>query len=479
MRIAMVAYMPPRLVVTAAALGLLCVTQTVSAQPPPDAEHGDLQPAPAPDSLDYPTRRKSYVYPALEILTMNLSAGLISRALGFEWAKTDFDTMKHNLTSSWKFDNDPYTINNAGHPYGGALVFSAARSTGHNWWVSGLYGFAGSAFWETFMENETPSLNDQITTPIGGMFVGEVMHRASRALLYPGYGKPGLIRRIGAGLIDPIGEVNRNTFGDPWAKTAPPNMYAHFGMGVVSPTMLVPEHGGSAMFHTEVFLEHGLTGDRAFQPRRPLDHFELRGALDAGADDIDGSFNVRGMLVGKGGWSPRIRGMGGLFGAYDFDNTEHVRASMLGVGPGGTAEVQIGRYGYVEGTAAAYLVPWGAAGGVSERERLGRDYNRGPGLGQLLEIKAGKRGVGSLRLTNRAYQIAARFADDDTNQMVLRSTLGAIIHVKTHHAIGLEGSYGWRRETSSDDLMGEDLDTEHAAQVRAFYAITTDEILGR
>ena len=75
--------------------------------------------------------------------------------------------------------------------------------------------------------------------------------------------------------------------------------------------------------------------------------------------------------------------------------------------------------------------------------------------------------------------IAARFAGDDTNQMVLRSTIGAIVHVQTHHAIGLEASYGWRRETSSDDLMGDDLDTEHAAQVRAFYAITTDEILGR
>jgi hypothetical protein len=479
MRIATMADMPPRLLLSSTAIGLLCALPTASAQPPLQEEHANRPAAPVADSLDFPVRRKSYVYPALEILTMNLSAGLISRSLGFEWAEVDVSTIEHNLTSAWKFDSDPYTINNAGHPYGGALVFSAARSTGHNWWVSGLYAIAGSAFWETFMENETPSLNDQITTPIGGMFVGEVMHRASRALLYPGYGKPGLIRRIGAGLIDPIGEVNRNTFGDPWAKTRPPNLYAHFGMGVQSRTAFVNDHGGSAMFHTEVFLEHGLTGDRAFQPRRPLDHFELRGSLDAGPDDLDGAFMVRGMLAGKGGWSPRVRGMGGLFGAYDFDNTEQVRASMLGVGPGGTAELRLGRYGYIEGTAAAYLVPWGAAGGVSEREKLGRDYDRGPGLAQLLEIKAGKRGLGSLRLTTRAYQIAARFAGDDTNQMVLRSTLGAILHVKTHHAIGIEGSYGWRRETSSDDLMGADLDSEHAAQVRAFYAITTDEILGR
>jgi hypothetical protein len=170
--------------------------------------------------------------------------------------------------------------------------------------------------------------------------------------------------------------------------------------------------------------------------------------------------------------------MAGLFGAFDFDNQEYVRASALGAGPGATGEIQIGRYGYVEGTVAGYLVPWGAAGGHAEREMYGRDYHRGPGLAELVELKAGKRGLGSVRLTNRAYQIGARLTGDDTNELVVRSTLAAQVHLATFHAIGVEGTYGWRHATSSDELMERTL-TDTSTEVRAFYAVTTDEILGR
>jgi hypothetical protein len=170
--------------------------------------------------------------------------------------------------------------------------------------------------------------------------------------------------------------------------------------------------------------------------------------------------------------------MAGLVGAYDFDNHEYIRSSALGAGPGGTAELQIGRYGYVEATIAGFLVPWGAAGGISEREQMGRDYHRGPGLSELVELKAGKRGVGSIRLTNRALQIDGRVTGDDANELVMRSTLAAEVHVARFHAIGVEGSYGWRHATSSEELMERTV-TDTAAEVRAFYAVTTDEILGR
>lgn len=467
-----------RPVLICAAVTSLSLGRSAIAQPLPEPAQPTEQPK-VVDAEDLPVKKKSYAYPAVQILTFNIGANLASRAAGFPWAEVSFGTMRRNLTTPWELDEDKFSINQAGHPLGGAFLFASARSTGHDWWVSGLYAIGGSAFWETFMESEIPSINDQITTPIGGMFIGEIMHRASRALLYPGYGKPGLVRRLGAAVFDPVGELNRRTYGDPWAKTVPPSMYAHFGLGTRVPTTLVGEHGGEAQFHTEVFLEHGLTGDRAFQPRRPLDHFELRAALDAGPDEMDGNLFVRGMLLGKGGWSPGVRGMAGLFGAYDFDNHEYVRASMLGVGPGATGEVAIGRYGYVEGTVAAYAVPFGAAGGLAEREGQGRDYHRGPGLAQVLELKAGKRGVGNVRLTNRGYQIAGELTGDVANEIVLRSTLAGQVHVATHHAIGVEGSYGWRRASSSEDVMQDAIYTDSAAEFRAYYLITTDEILGR
>jgi hypothetical protein len=444
-----------------------------------DSQLDMVEPPKLVDEGDFPVRRRSYVYPAAEILFGEISLGLSLRALGVPWAQTTRETIKNNLDpSTWHFDSDSYTINNGGHPFGGAMYFSAARSTGHNFWVSSLYAFGGSAFWELFMENERPSLNDQITTPFGGVFIGEMMHRASRALLYPGYGKPGWMRKGVAWVIDPVGSVNRATWGDPWAKTAPPSLYAHVGVGTQLSSRVLGQNGSGAQFHTNLYVEHGLTGDRAFQPTHPLDHFELRSSVDATPKDIDLALNVRGMLLGQGGWSPRLRGMYGLFGAYDFDNQEQVRASMLGVGPGATGEVQVGRYGFIESTVAAYAVPWGAAGGISEREKLGRDHHRGPGLAQLFELKAGRRGIASLRSTTRAYEIAARYAGDDTNEIVVRTTLAAEVHVATHHAIGVEGTYGWRRASQTDGFMTT-VATENSAEARLFYAITMDEILGR
>ncbi len=438
-----------------------------------------VEPPKLVDEQDYPVRRRSYLYPAAEIMFGEIAVQMSLRALGVTWAQTTREDIKEHLDpSTWHFDSDPYSINNGGHPLSGALYYSAARSTGHGFWVSSLYAFGGSAFWELFMENEQPSFNDQITTPFGGVFIGEMMHRASRALLYPGYGKPGWFRKGVAWVVDPIGSFNRATWGDPWAKTAPPSLYAHVGIGAQLGSRVIGQNGAGGQLHTNLYVEHGLTGDRAFQPTRPLDHFELRGSLDATPDDFDVALNVRGMLVGKGGWSPRLRGMTGLFGAFDFDNQEYVRASMLGVGPGATGEVQIGRYGFVESTIAAYAVPWGAAGGIGEREKQGRDHHRGPGLAQLFELKAGRRGFGSVRSTTRAYEIAARYAGDDTNEIVVRSTLAAELHLATHHAVGVEGTYGWRRASQSDGFMST-VSTENSAEARVFYAITMDEILGR
>jgi hypothetical protein len=440
------------------------------------------EPATEPPTIvqpdDLPPNWNSHLYAGAEIVLMTTSLGFVTHVAGVPWAQVTPGIIKRNLTSPWTFDHDPFTINYVGHPYCGALLFSAGRSTGHSWLVSGLYAFGGSFLWETFFENEVPSANDQISTPLGGMIIGEVMHRASRALLYPGYGKPGRFRQLAATLIDPVGAINRQTYGDAWVKTVPPHLYAHFGVGYQQSGGMMTNRSATSQLHTEILVEHGLTGDRSFQPRRPFDHFELRASLSASPDDLDGNLFVRGLVLGRGSWTQRVRGMGGLFGAFDFNNQEYVRASILGLGPGGTAEIQLGRYGYVEGTAAAYLVPWGAAGGATEGEKHARDYHRGPGLAQLLELKAGRRGLAAVRWTTRAYQIAARLAGDNMNEIVVDNTVGGVVHLSRHHAIGLEGTYAIRRTAHADPFMHQTA-AGRAAEFRAFYAITTDEVLGR
>ena len=430
------------------------------------------------DPHDLPPKHKSYLLPAVEIVALDISLNLAAQAYGSPWADVDSSTMWHNLTHDWGYDADPYTTNQLAHPYCGALVYSTVRSTGHDVLTSELYTFAGSAFWEVILENEVPSLNDQLTTPIGGMFIGEAMHRFSRVLLYPGYGKPNWLRRTAASIIDPVGAANRQWWGDAWRKVVPPSMYAHFGVGWNQHTAMLGGRAGDPMVHAEVFVEHGLPGDHNFEARHPLDHFELRGAIDASADDNVGSLYMRGMLWGGNFANERVRGFGGLFAAYDFNNEDRVRASALGFGPGMTSEIALGDQGYLQTSLAAYLVPWGSAGGETEGEKAMRDYHHGPGLAQLAELRVGRRGIGSLRVTARAYEIQGRLGDDPANERVLQTTAGALVSLAAHHAIGVEGQYTLRRASYSQAAGGMST-ADDASEIRAFYAITTDEILGR
>jgi hypothetical protein len=451
----------------------------MAAADPVDPIFGEELPqaAPVTDKEDLPVKQKSYFVPAAEILIGDLALSVGAHIAGFPWASRESDTWVESMSRPWELDDDAYSTNQLGHPFHGAVSFSMARSTGHNFWVSGLYSIAASAIWEGVIEDEIPSTNDMITTPIGGMFIGEAVHRFGRALLYRGYGKPTLKRKVAAAILDPVGSINRSWWGDAWANTVPPNLYAHFGLGYQQPTSVLGNRGGDAQVHVEAYVEHGLLGDRAFQPRYPLDHFELYTAVNAGTDNLEGDLYVRGVLLGGGIWREDIRGMYGLFGAYDWNNNDYVRASMLGVGPGFTAEIPLGNRGYIGGTLAAYGVPYGAAGGYREVEGPMRDSHDGPGLAQLAELKFGQRGLYGVKLTTRAYEIAGRLVGDDANEYVVATTLATRIQLRPHHAIGLEATHSYQRASFADPAM--DGAPNRTTDFRAFYAFTTDEILGR
>ncbi|MGE0399378.1 MAG: DUF3943 domain-containing protein [Kofleriaceae bacterium] len=452
-------------------LALLLATATpVAAQP--GLPIVDVDKTGVSVTKDDPPVKRSYALATIEVLALDIGLSISSQLAGFDWAYVDPDSMKLNLERGFGYDDDPYTTNQLAHPMGGVALFSAARSTGHGFWVSGAYAFGGSLIWEVFLENERPSLNDQITTPFVGMLLGEPIHRFTRALLDPRHGKPGWFRKGAATLLDPIAAANRSWYGDAWYRTVPPSLYAHFGVGVSQQTdAVLGDHARDAQVHLEFVAEHGLTGDADFTPRRPLDHFELRGALDMNGDDLDGNLYTRGLALGRGfGDGGNIRGLGGLFAAYDFSNQERVRHSMLGVGPGITAELGFGDRGYLQGTATGYFVPWGAGGGLTEDERMDRDYHRGPGAAALGELRFGRRGTGELRVASRLYEIRGTLVDDDADERILTTTAGARVTLATHHAVGVEGTYGTRRATFSDGVVAAD----RVAEGRLFYAVTTD-----
>ncbi len=100
-------------------------------------------------------------------------------------------TWKNLTDSKWVIDTDPFATNQFLHPYGGAIYHGIARSTGLNFWESFGYAAVGSVLWEFAGETGPPSINDQITTPIAGSFLGEPLFRMASLLLESDGGRPG------------------------------------------------------------------------------------------------------------------------------------------------------------------------------------------------------------------------------------------------------------------------------------------------
>jgi hypothetical protein len=93
------------------------------------------------------------------------------------WAQVTPDSIWENLTGPWEWDRDEYFTNQFGHPYQGSIYHAAARSNGFTFYQAMLFDVFGSVYWELFCETNTPSINDLISTTLGGAALGEMFHR--------------------------------------------------------------------------------------------------------------------------------------------------------------------------------------------------------------------------------------------------------------------------------------------------------------
>lgn len=442
--------------------------------PKPAAEIGDdldevVEPAPptrASYEDDHATSR-SHLVPVLEVVGIEVAANLVSQAAGREWARISLDSMRANLTGEWIYDDDIFSVNQLGHPYGGALLYNAARSSGLGFWTSSAYAFTGSLAWETLMETNQPSINDQLTTSIGGALIGEALHRFGMAVRWGGGAAPSWPRRTLAAVIDPMGATNRLAFGERWRRSPPPRMHAYLGAGY-SRTLAGPDGGP---LHLEIGVSHGLPSDPRFEPRKPFHHFDLRGELDLGGDeDVSGFLDIRGMVVGRATGDARRRTLWGLYGTYDYWDAAQVRAGVFSVGPGLASHIGLGDSGFLELSALAGVVPLGAAGGTSDTLDQ-RDYHYGPGGTQIVEARLGKRGLGAVRASARAIEIYGDVIDE-RNEAVVVTSLGGVVALARNHALSAEVVYAAHH--SRVDVAASSA-FDQGAQVRVMYQVTSDD----
>src|SRR5882672_1743593 len=189
--------------------------------------------------------KKSYAIPAAEIVGFQFLLNRVDRSIyGADYAVTA-GTIKRNLQHSWVVDNDPYKINQLGHPYQGSMYHGFARSAGLSFWESMGYTFAGSMIWEIAGETTLPSKNDQVASGIAGSFLGESLFRMASLVLEKGEGHR-FWREVAAAAISPATGFNRVAFHDRFSEVLNSKNPAYYGRVQVGASGTVIHQAGNS-----------------------------------------------------------------------------------------------------------------------------------------------------------------------------------------------------------------------------------------
>jgi hypothetical protein len=258
-----------------------------------------------PDSADiaYYSKKNGWLA-AAQIIGFNVGIWTFDRlVLNTEYSKISLSSMKENLTHGFVWDNDKMATNMFAHPYHGSLYYNAARSNGFNFWGSAAFTLGGSLLWEFFGENEYPSINDIIATPVGGVILGEVLYRTSD-LLYDDRtsGMERFVREALGFIVSPARGLTRIFRGDAWRKR--PSEGRQFGMPDMSWEILL---GFRALEFVKPILDKGVGmvlytcfeyGDKFdMDARKPYDYFNIKMSLNLQkAQPLLGQINVLGRL---------------------------------------------------------------------------------------------------------------------------------------------------------------------------------------
>lgn len=186
-----------------------------SEAPPPSRAAPDT--LAAPDSLTVPGKKSTPA--ALEVTGVNVGIWLFCRYIREGGTNTGFrigiQSWKENLLNGFEWDDNQFATNQFAHPYHGSMYFCSARANGFDFWESIPFNFAGSAMWEYFGETHHASINDWISTSVGGIALGEMLHRFSWMNLdQEATGRRRTLREIGGLVVNPMGEINRIFTGD-------------------------------------------------------------------------------------------------------------------------------------------------------------------------------------------------------------------------------------------------------------------------
>lgn len=221
------------------------------------------------------------------------------------FAKISIKSLTANLKpANWEWDDNKFFNNQISHPFHGALYFNSFRNNGYSFWQSVSAVLAGTYAWETIFETHVPAPNDLINTALGGIALGEMIHRLSSVILRKKTGKINAsFRETTAFLVNPVQGLNRVLYHDMGNKNGPKsrdfisvNMVADAGIRFIENK----QSKNLSKIKREIFgriqLEYG---DPYSQFKEPFSNFSM--AVEAGSSDSSNAIAVQieGRIFGK------------------------------------------------------------------------------------------------------------------------------------------------------------------------------------
>jgi uncharacterized protein DUF3943 len=434
---------------------------------------------PPPDTAPQIERNKSYVIPAVEIVGFITLLNIFDRLyFGGNDYDTNLSTIKRNLERSWVTENDPFKVNQLGHPYQGSMYHGFARSAGLSYWESLLYTFGGSAVWEIAGETTPPSKNDQVASGIGGTFLGEALFRMASLVLENANGTPPFWRELTATLISPATGFNRLAFGSRFKPVFSSNDATYYSRLAVGFSGAPTNVRGSSSTNTDraealvdFSIDYGLPGKRDYTYKRPFDYFAFQTTVSTA--NLVENVTTRGLLLGTDyGVGKNYRGVWGLYGSYDYLAPQFFKISSTALSLGTTGQLWLTNSIALQGTAmaGAGYAAVGTVGGTGER-----DYHYGVAPQALLALRAIFGDKASLDVVGREYFVTRVNARDrGGHDNIARAEVSLNYRIHRQHAIALK--YLWSRRDATFPDLG-DL-TQKRATVGIFYTLLGHDRFG-
>jgi hypothetical protein len=367
------------------------------------------------------------------------------------YAVTGTTAWDHLREERWVHDQDPFNVNQFGHPYEGATMYGLARSSGQGFWTSLVYSDVGSFAWEIAGETDPPSINDIITTGQAGSLLGEALYRLSDLVLKDNPGKHRLWPALLADVLSPPRAINRRAFGERYrvelADSAPATSW-QVRLGATVDALAHDYSQPSTLLNrgavAEYRMSYGLPGQPGYEYYRPLDYFDFQASFLSHSSNPIESVMLRGLLLGrKTSAGGNARGVWGLYGSYDYVSPFLFRVSSTALSLGTTQQTWLAPGLALQGSMLGG-VGYGAAGTTTvtpstPTSEAVRDYHFGvtPQALVALRLIAGSRL--SLDADGREYYVSGLGSDDvQGSEAIFRGNVGASLRIVGGHTLAVE-----------------------------------------